>query len=163
MAYLLATPTTRVQIAFTQATVLLGSLVLITGTATLFTFIGQAIFLTEPAIHTGSFLLMNATGLFLFFAISSYCFLFSAILNDDKKAIGLSTIVTVLMYAFDLIGKLAVDFEWLRNLSLFSAFNPSELARGETSAITSMVLYLSITIVLYSLAIVSFKERDLPL
>lgn len=163
MSYLLATPLSRTTIALTQALVLISSLFLITAFATAFTFLGQFVSLDEPVIKTGSFLTMNVTGLLLFVAISSYCFFFSAVCSDDKKAVGMSALITISMYAFDLVGKLSVDFEWMRHLSLFSLFNPSEIARGDATAGGEILLFTTIAIIFYTAAIICFKKRDLPL
>ncbi|WP_088103155.1 ABC transporter permease subunit [Halalkalibacter urbisdiaboli] len=163
MAFLLAIPISRKQLALTQSAVLLSGIFLITFISYLFTWLGQLLFLEKLALQTGPFLMMNIVGILLFVSISSYCFLFSTIFSDDKKAIGYSASVTVLLYSLDLLGRLSDKFEFMRSLTFFSLFNPSGIAKGEEEWLVSILIYLISSVILYTIAIYHFIRRDLPL
>lgn len=161
MSYLLATPNSRQKIAFTQALVLLTGLVAIVLVTTIAGIAGDKWLVSNYSLNRSSFFEMNLVGLLLFFAISGYSFFFSAIVNDEKQALALSAGVTFLFYCFDLVGKIADKVEWLRNLSLFSAFRPSEIAQGNVELLPVCSLLFSLGMISYIAAILIFSKRDL--
>ncbi|MFP3442884.1 hypothetical protein R0K18_34630, partial [Pantoea sp. SIMBA_133] len=64
------------------------------------------------------------------FVISGYSFLFSCLLNDERQALGISGLLTIVFYGMDLVGKMSEKLDWMVHLSLFSTFRPVEIARG---------------------------------
>jgi ABC-2 type transport system permease protein len=164
MAYLLSTPTTRVKVATTQAAVLVTGLLLIAVVTTVAGFLGNAWFLDESsAIHTSRFIQLNIVALLLFFAISGIAFLVSSLSNDEKKAMGISGMITFLSFSLDLIGKLSDKLSWLRNFSIFSLFRPGEIVNGDVNFSAVTIILLTIGIAGFATGIVGFKKRDLPL
>ncbi|MDA7026406.1 ABC transporter permease subunit [Bacillus sp. CLL-7-23] len=164
MAYILATPTTRGKVAFTLASVLTTGLFLIMAFTTLAGLVGyQWLIGGQFDFDVSTFLLLNLAGFLLFFAVSGISFLISAISNDEKKALGLSGTITFLFFSLDLIGKLSDKTEWLRNLSLFSLFRPSEIVTGNAEITGVFFSLLAIGLVTFAIGIIIFKKRDLPL
>ncbi|RBW68773.1 ABC transporter permease subunit [Bacillus taeanensis] len=164
MAYLLSTKVSRAQIAFTQAVVLVNGLILIV----LLTFIGGVLagkFLLDEQYSIGlkTFFEMNLVGFLLFFAVGGYSFLISSLCNDEKLALGIAGGFTFVLYGLDMIGKLTTDFEWLRNLTPFSLFEPSLISSGEANVLLSSLVLFGIGLVTYLGAGVVFKHRNLPL
>ncbi|MFC0296663.1 ABC transporter permease subunit [Geobacillus jurassicus] len=163
MAYLLATPNSRRTIAFTQALVLLTGLAAIVVSTTAAGFAADAWLVTDDALDRERFLEINVVGFLLFFAISGYSFFFSAMANDEKRALSLSGGGTVLFYSFDLIGKLTEKAEWLRYGSIFAAFEPGNIAQGQVEWLPVCLLLLAIGAIGYTAGIGFFAKRDLPL
>ncbi|MGM7680734.1 ABC transporter permease subunit [Cytobacillus sp. Hm23] len=164
MAYLLSTKVTRSSVVITQIAVLVSGLIIIV----FLTFIGGVIggeWLIDDqyAIGTNVFFKINIVGLLLFFAVGGYSFLISALLNDEKLAFGLAGGLTFLFYGLDMAGKISTDLDWLRNITLFSLYEPSQIAIGEGDVYSSSLILLSIGVIMFILAVYVFKRRNLPL
>lgn len=162
MAYLLATPVSRTKIAISQATVLIGGLIFICFFTTIGGLSGVKMFITDESVQTAAFVKINIVGFLLFFVVSSYCFLFSAMMNDEKRSLAASSLLTITFYALDLLSKLSDKLEALKYFSLFSVYDPQKIARGSQEIGALSVGLLISGIVIFSLAIILFRKRDLP-
>ncbi|UVI28397.1 ABC transporter permease [Paenibacillus spongiae] len=163
MAYLLSTKATRGRVAFTQAAVLVTGLFLIMAITTIAGFAGNAWFLgAEYALDTSTFIRMNAAAFLLFFAVGGISFLVSSLSNDEKKAFGISGMIAFGFFSLDLLGKLSESVDWIRNLSIYSLYQPGEIINGE-DLLLSFILLALIGLISFSLAILLFRKRDLPL
>lgn len=164
MAYLLSTPTTRRKVAFTQASVLITGLFLIMAITTGSGFLGDVLFLNgEYGFDPTKFLQMNLAAFLLFFAVGGISFLISAVVNDEKQALGLSGAVTFGFFTLDLLGKLSERIAWLRNISIFSLYRPSEIVSGDVVLGQAAIILSMIGLVCFAIGIEQFRRRDLPL
>ncbi|OBZ10259.1 ABC transporter permease subunit [Bacillus sp. FJAT-26390] len=164
MAYILSTPTTRGKVAFTQAAVLTSGLFVIMAITTLAGFIGSLWFLGDAyAFDTLTFIQMNIAAFLLLFAVGGISFLVSTLSNDEKKALSISGFITFGFFSLDLIGKFSEKIEWLRNISIFSLYQPGEIINGNANLAVSFILLSFIGLVSFGLAIVLFRKRDLLL
>jgi ABC-2 type transport system permease protein len=164
MAYLLATPTTRGKVAFTQACVLVTGLFMIIAVTIIAGFVGSAWFLGgDYAFDIAKFVLLNVSALLLFFAVGGIAFLVSALSNDEKRALGISGGITFGFFSLDLLGKISESIDWMRSISIFSLYRPNEIIDGSQDVLQSAVLLFLIGAVAFGLAIVLFRRRDLPL
>ncbi len=163
MAYILATPNSRKKIAFTQALVLITGLLIIGLTTVLAGVVGTEVLIDDKPFEAMTFMKVNLVGILLFYAISSYSFLFSSLLNDERQALGLSGLLTIVFYGMDLIGKMSDKLDWMVNLSIFSTFRPVEIARGSVEVWPSITFLFILGTGLYALGIMIFAKRDLPL
>ncbi|WP_442602363.1 ABC transporter permease subunit [Paenibacillus sp. KN14-4R] len=164
MAYILATPTTRGKVAFSQAAVLVTGLFMIIAVTTLAGLGGKAWFLGDAyAFDTSRFIQMNLMAFLLFFAVSGISFLVSALSNDEKKALGISGLITFLFFSLDLLGKISDKIDWMRNLSIFSLYRPADIVKGQGDILVPCMVLVAIGIVTFALAILLFRKRDLPL
>ncbi|MBS4174612.1 ABC transporter permease subunit [Bacillus sp. FJAT-49736] len=163
MAYLLSTSVSRTKIAVSQAAVLILGLLLITLVTIATVLIGSNMIMDNNDLQVSNFIQMNVVGFLLFFVISGYSFFFSCVLNDEKRALSLSGGLTIVFFAINLVAKMSTDLEWLKYCTVFSTFNPSDIAKG-TIDILPVSLGLGFAgLVLYALAILIFRKRDLPL
>lgn len=163
MSYLLATPVSRVRIALTQATILVLGLLVITVFSVLPVVFGAKWMVDDADIHLARFIDMNVVGFLLFFVISGYSFLFSCLFNDEKRALAISGGLSIVFFAINLVSKMSEDFEWLKKMTIFSVFNPSDIAKGEVTILPIALSLGAAGMVLYILGILIFKKRDLPL
>ncbi|WP_239613722.1 ABC transporter permease subunit [Cohnella mopanensis] len=164
MAYLLSTPSTRGKVAFTQASVMATGLFLIMAVTTIAGLAGSAWFLRDHyPFDTTKFIQMNVTALLLFIAVGGISFLVSSLSNDEKKALRVSGLITFAFFSLDLMGKFSDKIVWMRKLSLFSLYQPSEIVNGTADFTLSILLLSVIGVVSFGLAIVLFRKRDLPL
>lgn len=164
MAYLLATPTTRGRVALTQAIVLVSGLVTIMAVTTLCGFAGYALFIGDLSVfHGAAYLRMNLAALLLFFAVGGIAFLVSSLANDEKKALGISAILTFGFFSLDFIGKLSEKIDWLRSLTYFSLYDPSGIIAGKAEIGLAWTILVVIGVVAFAAGVMVFRRRDLPL
>ncbi|MEK5023368.1 ABC transporter permease subunit [Paenibacillus sp. FSL M7-1046] len=164
MAYLLATPTTRRKVAFTQALVLVTSLFIIMAVTTLAGFAGKLWFLgTEYEFGMGRFTQLNTVAFLLFFAIGGLVFLVSCVCNDEKKALGISGSITFGFFTIDILAKITDKLDVLRYFTLFSFYRPGDIVQG-TADVAWISFWLLLTgLLAFAAGIQIFRQRDLPL
>jgi len=163
LAYLLATPTSRTKVAMTQAIVLTLGLLLITFITFLAGVLGANWFAQDETFHFDRFVQINVLGFLLFFVVCSYSFFISCLMNDEKRALSISGAITVIFFMISLISKISQELDWLENFTLFTLYQPDEIARG-TVEVLPISIWLTITgILFFILSIVVFRKRDLPL
>ncbi|HEY2494399.1 MAG TPA: ABC transporter permease subunit [Paenibacillus sp.] len=164
MVYLLSTPTTRVKVAFTQASVLTTGLFLIMAVTTIAGFAGNAWFLgADYEFDISKFIQMNVAAFLLFFAVGGICFLVSSLANDEKRARGISGLITFGFFSLDLLGKISEKIDWMQYISIFSLYKPGEIVNGNGDLVGTFIILFVIGLISFGLAIVLFRKRDLPL
>jgi len=163
MAYLLSTSASRTKVAVTQAAILIFGLLLITVITIATVLIGSDLMIKGNDLEVSNFIQMNVVGFLLFFVISGYSFFFSCVFNDEKRVLAVSGGLSVIFFAIHLVAKMSTDYDWLKYFTVFSTFDPSGIAKGTVNILPiSLALGFS-GIVLYTLAILIFSKRDLPL
>ncbi|AIQ12003.1 ABC transporter permease subunit [Paenibacillus durus] len=164
MAYLLSTPTTRAKVSATQALVLVTALIVIIGVTTLAGFLGDAWFLDASfPFNSGRFLHLNIVAFMLFFAIGGLTFLVSCLSNDEKRALGISGAIAFGFFTIDLVAKISDKLSWMKALTLFSLYRPSEIVTGQAKWGQISLVLLAVGLLAFALGILLFKRRDLPL
>ncbi|KEK22008.1 ABC transporter permease subunit [Bacillus gaemokensis] len=163
MAYLLATPVSRVRIAITQGAVLVLGLLIIVLVTYGSGVLGAEWFLKDNNLNQELFFKMNLVGGLIFLVVSAYSFLFSCLFNDERKALSYSASVTILFYLLDIVGKLSDKLEWMRHISLFTLFRPEEIVAGTYNIWPVSIGLVCGAICIFLVAIILFKKRDLPL
>jgi ABC-2 type transport system permease protein len=163
MAYLLSASTSRTRIAITQASILVLGLLMIALLTTIGGLVGSYWIIEESNLDVSPFVQMNLVGFLLYFVVSGYSFFFSCLFNDEKLSLAVSGVLSVSFFALHLISKISPDLEWMQNITLFSAFQPSEISKG-TFGVLPVSLSLGISgFLLYMFAVIIFNKRDLPL
>ncbi|GGA49433.1 ABC transporter permease subunit [Paenibacillus physcomitrellae] len=164
MAYLLSAPTTRGKIAWAQALVLVTGLLLVVGVTTLAGFAGYDWLIGGRYSFDGTaFVWMNVQAFLLFFALGGLSFLISSLSNEEKRAKGISGTVVFLFYTFDLLAKLSESLDWMKWLTPFSLYRPSDIVAGGGHLLLSGVVLFALGVLCYAAAVMSFTRRDLPL
>lgn len=163
MAYLLATPVSRTKVAITQAAVLVSGVLIIGLVSTVGALLGVHWFVQHSGMNEMCFVQMNIVGALLFCVVSGYCFLFSCLVRDERSALGLSALLTILFYGLHTIGDLSTKLNWMNYLSLFTVFDPQNLIHGHGHFVADSVSLAIATVVLFGVAIIGFRRRQLPL
>jgi ABC-2 type transport system permease protein len=163
MAFLLSASVSRGRVAFTQAAVFLAGLFVIC----LFTYLGGVTgdrwFLEKPELNHEAFFLLNLAGFLLFAVLGGISFVISCLMDDEKKAMALSSLIAVLFFALDLAGKLGDKLEWMRRLSLFSLFEPMKLVKEGDLGLAVSGGLAAAALVLFTAGVLIFRSRDLTL
>lgn len=163
MAYLLATPVSRLKVAFTQMLLLVTGLAVICVSTTLGGLSGIELFIEDPVVDRQAFIELNTLGFLLFSVIAGYSFLISCLMNDEKKALGAAAGLTIIFFAVNMVSKLSEELSWMKNITIFSLYNPQDIMQGEVSVLPLGVSLAVGAAILFVLALFSFKNRDLPL
>ncbi len=164
MAYLLSTRVSRIEIAITQIIVLISGLLIIHILTFFAGFIAAKLSIDSgSAIAFFEFFQINFVGFLLFFAIGGYTLLISSLFNDERNAFALAGGLTFVFYVMDMVGKIVIEIDWLRNLSLFSLYEPGKIASGDANIWLSSIIFIAIGLIGYTLAVFIFNKRNLPL
>lgn len=163
MAYLLSTPASRTQVALTQACVLIFGLVSMVSLTFITGFLGVNVIIKNPHFNATRFVQMNLVGFLLFFVIGGYSFVFSCLLNDEKRALAASGLLSVIFFLLNSLARMGQDLKWLQFFTPFTAFQPTEIAKGTASVLPISIGLGVAGLLLYGLAIIIFRRRDLPL
>ncbi len=163
MAYLLSTGTSRLRVIFTQIFVLVSGLLFICFCTFISGVTGTTIVIDNVNLDIAQFLKLNVMGFLLFYVICSFCFLVSSLVNDEKKALSISTGISLLFFIFDIAGKMSNEIAWLKNFTVFSLFKPQEVATGSVDIMVPALVFIGIGSLIFSLSAFFFTKRDLPL
>ncbi|MGG2065123.1 MULTISPECIES: ABC transporter permease subunit [unclassified Bacillus (in: firmicutes)] len=163
MAYLLSTSVSRTKVILTQASVLIIGLFTIVIATYLGGLVGAEWLIEKVSLDQVLFFKLNLLGGLVFLVICAYSFFFSCLFDDEKKALSISTGITVLFYGLDMLGKLSDKLDWMRKLSIFNLYRPQEIVDGSYNIWPSSIGLLAASFLLFIAAIMLFKRRDLPL
>jgi ABC-2 type transport system permease protein len=163
MAYLLATPNSRVKIAATQAAVMITGLGFIVVFTTLSGIAASEWLISGHELDIASFITLNVLTFLIFSVISGYCFFISSAFNDEKKALGISAGITLFFYMLNMAGKLSEETEWLLNFTIFKLYGPIKMISNDTDALSTGLWLGLAAILLFTGSITVFKRRNLPL
>lgn len=163
MAYLLTTPVARKKVAFTQAAVLVISILFISTVTMVVGVFGINVIVSDADLHLSTFLQINVLAFLLFFVIGGYAFLFSSIFNETRKAFAASGGLTLIFYMLNIFANTGQDVGWLKYFTLFSVFQPLEIVNGTMNVFLASIGLGAAGILLYFVSIAIFSKRDLPL
>lgn len=162
MAYLLATPNARKTIACTQMYFMVFStLMLVLFSAGVLYACCEAMFPGDLAV--GKFVLINVAlfGLLLFFG--GVCFCASAIFNDTKWSLGISSALIIAWILLQMLADVGDKVSFLNYATPLTLFDTTGLMQGDVSAIGLFLLLYAAGIFLYIVGVVVFCRKDLPL
>ncbi len=162
MAYLLATPNTRVKVVTTQGIYLASSVTLLLAiNAAVGIGLSEAKFPGEMDIPV--FIQLNIVTILLTLAISSICFFFSCIVNESKYSLAFGGGIPILFFIINMLKNIGGSSEWLKYLTLYALFDAPAIIAGEPDIVLIISTFAAITIILYSLGIIIFSRRNLYL
>jgi ABC-2 type transport system permease protein len=162
MAYLLTTPVSRRKIAVTQASVLIGSLLLMTTLVFLAGWAAGEVMYEGAVFSLAAFIKMNVVGFLLFFVISGYSFFFSCRLNESKHTLAATGLLSVLFYFLHIVSNMSAEMDWLRFTTILSVFQPVDIVQGASIWPVSLGLLIA-GLGFYVWGVTTFSKRDLPL
>src|SRR5699024_6810172 len=148
MTYLLSTRDSRFEIAITRITDLISGFFLVHLINSLAVFIVASLSIdTATTIAFFEFFYIIYISFILFFvAIGSYSLFISALLIDERNAFALALGITFIYYALDMVGKIVIELDWLRNISLFSLYEPGQIASGDANILFSSLIFIAISV-----------------
>lgn len=160
MASILATPSTRVKIASTQAVFSILSTFLVIGFIHLFGIVFCELRFPGLLDISGFLRLFLGTCL-LHFAVSGICFFSSCFFNESRYSLALGAGLPIIFLLINMISNAGSELENFKYATIFSLFNAGNVAAGENCLVQLISLAL-IGIVLYVGGIVVFNKKDIP-
>lgn len=161
MACFLSTPITRNKITISSCIYLVLSIIIMWTLASITGIVASSIFQPNQ-LDIDKFLLLNL-GVFLYhFAISSICFISSCIFNTTKNSLLISAGIPLTFFVISLLIKLSEDLDVLKYFTLNTLFDTTAILSGG-DYILKFIIMLVIGIGLYTIGIIYFNKKDLPL
>jgi ABC-2 type transport system permease protein len=108
------------------------------------------------------YLMLNFGAFLLMFAVSSISFLFSCIFNLSKNSLALGAGIPIAFFIFQIMSQVGDSLKGFKYLSMNTLFDTNAIVNGGSYFIQFIALG-TIGIVLYTIGMRIFKEKDLPL
>lgn len=161
MSCLLSTPISRKKVALTQAIFLVTSITFIIMIITTFMLIFCQI-MHPGHLDIGYFIKLNFGLLLLHLALSSICFCSSCIFNESSKSLLFGAGIPILFFIIQMLANSGEKVANLKYITLFTLFNPNNIINGESVWLNFTTLFI-IGVLLYSIGIIRFNKKDLPI
>ena len=161
MAYHLSLPITRTQYTFTSAIYFTFSLVVMFGLIFVMGY-GVAELFQPGELPVATFFTLTIGSLLLHLAISAITFFASCLFNRSSYSLGLGAGLTVFFFAINMLAGMNKSLEFLRNSTIITLFDSNAIIESE-NYVSQLLFLVFITLVLYSIGIILFKRKDLPL
>jgi len=112
--------------------------------------------------NIGHYVNLNIGIFLLMFAIGGISFMFSCIFNLTRNSLALGAGIPFAFFILNMMANISPDFANLRFLTLNTLYNPMNVVGGY-DFIPQFIVMAAIGLVLYTIGIVVFKRKDLPL
>lgn len=161
MAYLLATPISRVRIIVTKGVyALLSVAVLFAGLFSIGVLVSGAMF--PDLMDVGAYFKLNLVTMLVNMVVMMITFFFSCLFNDTKYSLLFGAGIPIIFLFMNMIGGASKDAKVLKSISIYGLHDPVEIIRGGEILGLNFLL-LAIIIVLFSASVLVFKRKRLPL
>lgn len=160
-AYLLMSPTSRRSIIITKEAFLLSSIAMlffilhVGGVGVCRMFFGNM-------LNEGVLLQVNINAALLTMTVGMICFFYSCYFNESRTALAFSSGVNIVSLLLFILGGVSNKSEFLKNFSLFSLLNTTEILEGGGTAGVSLLLLGAIALLLV-LSVFVFERKNLAL
>lgn len=160
MVSLVAAPVKRRTIVCTQMSVLMSGIFFLVLYSTVLEIV------TAQSCCPGELVLsqlirVNVGLLCLQLMIGGICFLASCVFSDTKYSIAFGAGIPALMYVLNMLVNAGEQAENARYFSIFTLFDPSGIAAGDTGALAGMLGLLVGALLLFGAGIIVFCKKDL--
>lgn len=160
MAWLLASPHKRRELAVNQAVVLMAETLALTGYVTLCEIaLSAALFPGE--LDLPAFLRVNLGlyGLILFLGGLSFCC--SCLFGESRRAVGVSAGCCVAFVLVQMVSQVGEKYESLRYATPLTLFDPEGLAAGDGQALACLAVLCLTGAALFAAGIAGFCRKDI--
>ncbi len=157
---LLAQPIKRYKVLVSKFSVFVFAALLI-AIASLAGLVLGTIIINE-SVNTASLALVLFEAFLFVLALASVALLCSTIFLEPRKSLLVAGVFMAGSYILNFIVPILSDsFSWLRNLSLFSYYQPNEIVSSASLNGTAVAVYTMVAVVCFIAAMVVFQRRDL--
>jgi len=159
LSFILNTPTTRKQIILTKAIFYYVSIIALILTIGIVSTIAGAVI--NIPFDLGRLWIMLLGLLMFTTAISGICFFASCWFNKSSLSLLVGAGVPLLFFLFSSLSAMP-DLDWMRFLSINTLFDAIGVVNGE-SFIFQYIALFAIGAIMYTIGIIKFLKKDLPL
>lgn len=174
MAYILSTPTKRKTVTFTQILFLITSIFAMCSLTTITSVVCLAIVGSSEVTTTFSQLLLFNLGEFItLVAISGICFLASCWFNRSKQAMSIGGGLSMFFLVSTILGLFGSEvipsairieaMNYFNYVSIISLFDTISIIDGTLTFLWKWAILLVIAGVTYTVGVIKFNKKDLPL
>lgn len=114
------------------------------------------------ALDIDTFLLLNLGAFLYHLVISSICFCASCIFNSSKNSLTFGAGIPLYFFVVSLFIKLSDSLDFLKYFTLNTLYDTQKIVEGSGYA-GDFIVMLIISFCLYTVGIVWFQKKDLPL
>lgn len=162
MAYLLTTPTTRVEIAATQAAYLVGSLAVVLAISVAVAIgIGESVF--PGMLDIPAYLMLNLVTYLTLTVAAGIGFLSSCAFSQARHSLAFGAGIPVLFFVFRMVSEIGEETSWLRYFTVFSFIDVEEILAGSGFALVAIAVLLPLALILFGAGVWIFDRRSLAL
>lgn len=162
MAYLLASPHKRRNIALTQiASMVVNLLLLVSFVTVLGISISQLMFAGELDIPR--YIMLNICWLGLLLFLGSVCFCSASIFTETKYSLGVGGGVCIAFILIQMLSQAGDKFSALKYVTPLSLFAPKEIVAGNEQYMWYCLALAVASIVFFGIGAAVFEKRDLSL
>ncbi|WP_407312552.1 hypothetical protein [Desulfosporosinus sp. SB140] len=161
MAYPLSSPVSRLEILNTQIGVLLTELSLVTGATLGGLYTATSFF--DIKIPRWQYFRMGILGLCLSSVVSAYSLLFGVLFDSEEEPVRLASALSVVFYGLDVVSCLSDRFSGLKCFTPFGMFRPQEVLQEKILPTKECIELSSISGIVFLLAGVIFRRKNLAL
>ncbi|MDD2207989.1 MAG: ABC transporter permease subunit [Bacilli bacterium] len=162
MACLLSSPNKRKTIILTQMQVLNLIIFAIIAYSTIITIISSEI-VFPGEIEIVKLMLINLSLLTFHIFLGSICFIASTIANETKYSLMFGAGIPLLSFLIQMLANMEGKLDILKYFTLFSFFRPLAILSGEKYPYILLIIMIVITIIIYTVSIKIFKNKDLSI
>lgn len=174
MAYILSTPIKRRKVMITQMLYMISSLFVMFALTTITSLTCFAIIDTSRFVLTlGHIALFNLGAFITMLAISGICFLTSAWFNRSKLSTSVGGGISMFFLVATILGlfgskimpsAVRIDaMNYFNYVSIISLFDTTSITSGTFDYLWKWAILIVIALVTYTIGIIKFKKKDLPL
>ena len=109
-----------------------------------------------------TYIMLNLGLFLLMFATSGISFMFSSVFNLSKNYMALGAGIPLAFYLFKMMDQVSDSLDVIRYFTLNTLFDTKTILDGSGYGLSFLTMLL-VGIILYSLGMIFFKRRDLPL
>lgn len=162
MAYLLATPHSRLSIVLSQYIVLiLGITFLITYTTVFIELCSKLMY--GENIPIASFIRLNLGLLSLHIFLGSMCYLTACCFDEMKYSLGIGAGLGIFFILLQMLSNVHEKIEFLKYLTPLTLFHAQGLIAFDLSAIFFLLVFIFMSFVMLFITCIIFRKRDLSL
>ncbi len=162
MAYLLNTHYSRSEIIITQfVTLILGVILLVLYAVMLILVCSETMF--EGELEIEKFLVLNFGLVSLEIFLAAMCFLFACLFNEIRFSVGLGAGIGLGFFLIQMLSQVNEDIEFLKYFTPLTLFDAEKIIEYDSVGFVYIGILWFLAGVFFTIGIIGFKKRDLPL
>lgn len=162
MAYLLATPNSRVKVMLTQVSYMVISVLLLMGGQLLVQII-LCEMLFPGQLEIGQYVGLNWVTFLVILTTASISFLASSIFNESRQALAVGAGVPMIFVVSKMVSGASEGLEYFKYFTLYSVIDIDKILSEPSYVLLISIILIAVSSFIYTLSIMIFNKRSLAL